>query len=150
MNVGRWWQGLQDAFKRNNVQTILLDFDGTCVAHQYPRVGHDIGAQQVLRDVVANGHQLILFTMRSPMNYLDDALAWFAQNGIVLYGIQTHPEQSAWTASPKAYGNIIIDDTMLGAKLIDGLYLDWQWVAQILCQRGVITQTQLGAYSFEC
>lgn len=131
------------------MQTILLDFDGTCVAHQYPRVGHDIGAQQVLHDVVANGHQLILFTMRSSINYLDDALAWFEKNQIALYGIQSHPEQSAWTASPKAYGNIIIDDTMLGAKLIDGQYLDWQWVAQTLCERGLISKAQLDSYLFE-
>lgn len=149
MNVEPLWQGLQAAFKRKTVQTILLDFDGTCVAHQYPRVGYDIGAQPVLRDVLANGHQLILFTMRSPTNYLDDALAWFEQNDLALYGVQTHPEQSTWTASPKAYGNIIIDDTMLGAKLVNKQYLDWHWVAQMLCERGVITEAQLGAYAFE-
>ena len=48
--------------------SILLDFDGTCVQHEYPYVGDDIGAQQVLHDLVKNGHQLILFTMRSPIN----------------------------------------------------------------------------------
>ncbi|UOO90435.1 hypothetical protein LVJ82_05510 [Vitreoscilla massiliensis] len=128
--------------------TILLDFDGTCVAHEYPYVGDDIGAQQVLHDLVANGHQLILFTMRSPINYLDFALAWFEENRIPLYGIQSHPEQKTWTASPKAYGQLIIDDTMLGAKLVDGRYLNWQWTAEMLCERGLITPAQLAAYDF--
>ena len=53
---------------------ILIDFDGTCVTHQFPKVGEDIGAAQVLRDLVENGHHLILFTMRAEDYYLDDAL----------------------------------------------------------------------------
>lgn len=44
---------------------ILIDFDGTCVTHEFPLVGKDIGAAQVLRDLVSNGHRLILFTMRA-------------------------------------------------------------------------------------
>ena len=129
--------------------TILLDFDGTCVSHAYPYIGHNIGAEQVLQDVVKNGHRLILFTMRSPKNHLQAALNWFEQNHIALYGIQTHPEQKAWTDSPKAHGDLIIDDTMLGAKLKRGGYLDWQWVALQLLERGIIKQAQYDAYVFE-
>lgn len=128
--------------------SILLDFDGTCVQHEYPYVGDDIGAQQVLHDLVKNGHQLILFTMRSPINHLDEAVTWFKHNGIALYGIQTNPEQSSWTESPKAHGNLIIDDTMLGAQLVDGRYLNWQWVAEMLCDQGLITTGQLATYDF--
>ena len=141
------WQTLF-AKRKAKMTTILLDFDGTCVAHEYPYVGDDIGAQQVLRDLVANGHQLILFTMRSHINYLDFALAWFEENRIPLYGVQSHPEQKSWTASPKAYGQLIIDDTMLGAKLVDGRYLNWQWTAEMLCEQGLITPAQLAAYDF--
>lgn len=50
-----------------NNMVIILDFDGTCVTHDYPNVGHDIGAAPVLRKLVAEGHQLVLFTMRSDM-----------------------------------------------------------------------------------
>jgi hydroxymethylpyrimidine pyrophosphatase-like HAD family hydrolase len=44
---------------------IAIDFDGTCVTHEYPKVGREIGASKVLKELVDSGHQLILFTMRS-------------------------------------------------------------------------------------
>jgi hydroxymethylpyrimidine pyrophosphatase-like HAD family hydrolase len=44
---------------------IAIDFDGTCVSHEYPLVGKDIGAIPVLKELMSNGHRLILFTMRS-------------------------------------------------------------------------------------
>jgi hypothetical protein len=44
---------------------IVVDFDGTCVSHEYPRVGRCIGAQKVLTRLVEDGAKLILFTMRS-------------------------------------------------------------------------------------
>ena len=36
-----------------------IDFDGTCVTHEFPNIGKDIGAVPVLRDIVAAGHKLI-------------------------------------------------------------------------------------------
>jgi len=44
---------------------VCIDFDGTCVTHDYPRVGKDIGAVSVLKKLVESGCQLVLFTMRS-------------------------------------------------------------------------------------
>ena len=44
---------------------IAIDFDGTCVTHDFPAVGKDIGAVPVLKMLVDSGHQLILYTMRS-------------------------------------------------------------------------------------
>lgn len=44
---------------------IAVDFDDTCVKHEFPRVGEEIGAVKVLKLLVANGHKLILWTMRS-------------------------------------------------------------------------------------
>ena len=43
---------------------IAVDFDGTCVTHDYPAVGKEIGAVPVLKALVQAGHKLILFTMR--------------------------------------------------------------------------------------
>ena len=97
---------------------IAIDFDGTCVTHEFPKVGKDINAVPVLKALVENGHQLVLFTMRSDIvnptgednelhlesgNYLTDAVNWFKENEIPLYGIQTNPTQHTWTTSPKAY-----------------------------------------------
>ena len=44
---------------------IAIDFDGTCTTHEFPKIGKDIGAVRVLKRLINNGHNLILFTMRS-------------------------------------------------------------------------------------
>lgn len=142
---------------------ICVDFDGTCVTHDFPSVGKDILAAPVLKQLVSDGHRLILFTMRSNRekgepcdidssivdaygNFLDDAVKWFADNEIPLYGIQSNPTQGAWTSSPKAYGQIYIDDAALGCPLKMSLHLsdrphvDWFEVAQKLFIRGIISE----------
>jgi len=43
---------------------IAVDFDGTCVAYDFPNIGQDIGAVPVLEELVAAGHKLILWTVR--------------------------------------------------------------------------------------
>lgn len=108
---------------------ICIDFDGTCVSHEFPRIGKDIGAVPVLKKLTEAGHNLILFTMRSDQAkdlpeggreytlYLADAVHWFKKNGIPLYGVQSHPTQQNWTTSPKAYGQLYIDDAALGMPL---------------------------------
>lgn len=63
---------------------IAVDFDGTCVTHEYPRVGNNIGAVPVLKKLIDAGHQLILFSMRSDKEQ-QDAVDWFAKNNIPLY-----------------------------------------------------------------
>ena len=97
---------------------IAVDFDGTCVNHEYPEVGFDIGAVPVLKELVENNHKLILLTMRSKDNYLNDALNWFKNNEIPLYGINENPNQSSWSNSRKVYANMYIDDANLGCPLV--------------------------------
>jgi len=120
---------------------ICIDFDGTCVSHEFPNVGENIGAVEVLRELINAGHHLILFTMRSNSSkrkYLDEALDWFNDNEIELYGIQSNPTQHAWTSSPKAYGQIYIDDAALGCPLKHDEnislrpFVDWDKVREIL------------------
>ena len=95
---------------------IAVDFDGTCVTHEYPRVGRHIGAVPVLKKLVDAGHKLILNTMRSG-DELADAIQWFIDNDIPLFGINENPTQKSWTASPKVYANLYIDDAALGCPL---------------------------------
>ena len=115
---------------------IAVDFDGTCVTHDYPRVGKDIGAVPVLKRLVKEGHQLILWTMRSGKE-LNDAIKWFEENGIELYGIQENPNQKSWTSSPKAYAQLYIDDAALGAPLLmdsslsNREFINWKVVEQM-------------------
>ena len=138
---------------------ICIDFDGTCVTHEFPRVGKDIGAIPVLNKIAEAGHNIILFTMRSDIeevssddynihkqggNYLTEAVNWFIDNNIPLYGVNVNPKQSTWTKSPKAYGQLYIDDAALGCPLVvnpeisDRPFVDWSMVEQWLKLSGII------------
>lgn len=129
---------------------ICVDFDGTCVTHEFPKVGREVPyARAVLKELVREGHRLILFTMRSDyeengksFRYLTDAINWFVHNGISLYGVQENPTQKKWTQSPKAYGQIYIDDAALGTPLIYGddcrPYVNWKTVRKILVDMEVL------------
>ncbi len=115
---------------------IAIDFDGTCVTHEYPDVGKDIGAAPVLRKLVERGDKLVLYTMRSGVT-LQDAVQWFATNEIKLWGVNQNPEQHTWTQSPKIYAQIYIDDAALGVPLVRPLngkrpYVDWGAVADMI------------------
>jgi hypothetical protein len=124
---------------------LAIDFDGTAVTHDYPRVGKDIGSASVLKELVQNGHQLILWTMRSGKE-LEDAVNWFAENDIPLYGVQRNPSQDTWTNSPKCYAQIYIDDAALGCPLtfdeaLSGrTFVDWTEVREILVASGTIKE----------
>ena len=115
---------------------IAVDFDGTCVTHEYPKIGRFIGSQKVLQRIVREGGRLILWTMRSN-EQLAAAVNWFEENGIPLYGIQRNPTQINWTSSPKAYAQIYIDDAGLGCPMKPGLkderpFVDWREVELLL------------------
>ena len=138
---------------------ICIDFDGTCVTHEFPRIGKDIGAVPVLKKLMENGHKLILFTMRSDIDtifnennnihkvsghYLTDAVNWFKENKIELYGINVNPNQKTWTLSPKAYGELYIDDAAIGCPLILDLsiskkpFVDWKKIEKLLIDMKII------------
>jgi hypothetical protein len=120
---------------------IAIDFDGTCVSHEYPNVGRDIGAQEVLKDLI--DCKLILYTMRGGKE-LTKAINWFNNNNINLWGINCNPEQNSWTTSSKVYANIYIDDAALGCPLIytkkygERPYVNWVEIREILNQKGLI------------
>jgi len=138
---------------------IAIDFDGTCVTHEFPKIGKDIGAVPVLNELVKNGHQLILWTVRSDIEnpkseqkeivpnggmFLTDAVRWFEENGISLWGINKNPEQKTWSHSQKAYAHLYIDDAALGIPLIynetisDRPYVDWKTIENILIEKQII------------
>jgi hypothetical protein len=102
---------------------ICVDFDGTIVDHRFPEIGPPVpGALEWLREFQNAGARLILFTMRSDGGRSGDSLsravAYLKENGIDLYGVNKNPTQVHWTNSPKAYGQIYIDDAAFGCPLI--------------------------------
>jgi len=122
---------------------IAVDFDGTCTTHDYPRIGEDIGAIPVLKRLVANGHKLIIWTMRSGKE-LADAMDWFSLNGIPYYAANENPQQLNWTDSPKAYAQLYIDDAALGCPLdynphmSSRPFVDWVVVEAMLEDKNII------------
>ena len=139
---------------------IAVDFDGTCVTHEFPNVGKDIGAVPVLKRLVEKGHHIILHTMRSHSNgeignfdkngnpierdTLQDAIDWFKKNDIPLLGVNENPTQKRWTSSPKIFAHLYIDDAALGVplkrdpQLSDRLYVDWEKVLYWLVISGML------------
>ena len=122
---------------------IAVDFDGTCVEHNYPAIGMDVeGAVEVLRTLNKHGHRIILNTMRSGQR-LEAAVRWFRDRKIELWAVNRNPEQEQWTSSPKVYADIYIDDSALGCPLIflEGMrrpVVNWSKVRQLLESDGII------------
>ena len=118
---------------------IAIDFDGTCVEHKYPEVGSDLpGCVETLKELISLGHKIVLNTMRShpqsprQKDTLTVALKWFEDRGIALSGINSSPGQWIWTASPKIYANLYIDDAALGCPLDSSGNVDWKEVRNLL------------------
>ncbi|MGB3211228.1 MAG: hypothetical protein WBB19_11030 [Desulforhopalus sp.] len=123
---------------------ICVDFDGTVVDHRYPDIGQPVpGAVVWLQRLQEQGAKIILFTMRSNrpngLNLLRDAVEFMETNNIQLFGVNRNPDQDAWTTSPKAYGEVYVDDSALGCPLVQlkGFArpcVDWQKVGPQLEQ----------------
>lgn len=122
---------------------IAIDFDGTCVQHDYPDVGKAAPhAATVLRQLVVAGHRLILWTMRDKEELIQ-AVAWFEERKIPLWSVNMNPEQHTWTSSPKVFANLYIDDAAAGTPLLKTRSMhrpvvDWMEMAVILKQMEVL------------
>jgi hypothetical protein len=125
---------------------IAIDFDGTIVTHDYPRVGKPIPfAKEVINMLADNGHLCFLWTMRDNET-LEVAKQYCKDNDIRLCNYNMSPDQ--FSDSPKQYATIYIDDAALGCPLrYDSdmsrrTYVDWYRVAGILTNSGLLTQEQ--------
>lgn len=117
---------------------ICVDFDGTIVKHEYPKIGAPVpGAMNTLRALRQKDHKIILFTMRGG-DLLQNAVDYIEGHGVQLYGINKNPTQDEWTNSPKAYGHIYIDDSAVGAPLTKYGYIDWIQVRSELERKGYL------------
>jgi hypothetical protein len=74
--------------------TIAVDFDGTIVSHEYPKIGKEIPfATQTLKMLINDGHKLILWTVREG-KLLDEAIQWCHEHGIDFYAVnKDYPEE---------------------------------------------------------
>jgi len=102
---------------------ICVDFDGTIVDHRFPEIGKPVpDAIKWLKRIHNAGGKIILYTMRSDGKMmgtlLSDAVDYLRSEGVELFGVNKNPTQESWTSSPKAYGEIYIDDAAFGCPLI--------------------------------
>lgn len=120
---------------------IAIDFDGTIVTHEYPNIGTLAPmAKEVINELVAAGHKLFLWSMRSGEK-LDEALAFLEDEGIPIKTGNRSPAQ--FSTSPKQYAHIYIDDTAVGIPLQrvgDAYTANWPALAYIFMQSGVISK----------
>ena len=122
---------------------IAVDFDGTIVSHMYPKIGiENPSAIRVLKKLIEQGHQLILWTMRSgePLN---EAVAYCEERGISFLGVNSNPNQYSWTTSPKQYADLYIDDAALGCPTqfdpnTQRQWVNWRDVEAILIRTGYL------------
>jgi len=97
---------------------IAVDFDGTIVKHEYPKIGKEIPfATQTLKMLIAEGHQLILWSVREG-KLLDEALQWCRDRGVEFYAAnKDFPEETYFGDngfSRKIKADMWIDDRNVG------------------------------------
>ncbi len=111
--------------------TIAVDFDGTLVENQYPKMGKPVlFAFETLKQLQEEGHRLILWTYRHGSE-LDEAVAFCKQKGITFYAVnKSFPEEEFdETQSRKILADIYIDDRNIG-----GLK-EWGEIYQLLVKQ---------------
>ena len=94
---------------------IAVDFDGTIVTHEYPRIGKEIPfAIDVLKRLQQEEHhRLVLWTVRTG-DKLEEALAYCREKGLEFYATnKTHPEEEE-DAPRKLTVDLFIDDRNFG------------------------------------
>lgn len=97
--------------------TIAVDFDGTIVTHEYPRIGKPIPfAIETLKKLQQEDHhRLILWSVREG-DLLKEAVDYCASKGLVFYAVNAnYPEETYdhWT-NRKVTADLYIDDRSLG------------------------------------
>lgn len=108
---------------------IGVDFDGTIVQNEWPRIGEPVpGALGALHAMQQAGALLVLWTRRTGHS-LDEAVQWLGHQDLRLHGINKVPGD-LW-AGPKPDLHLVIDDAALGCPRIPHggrLVVDWSLV----------------------
>jgi hypothetical protein len=95
---------------------IAVDFDGTIVEHEYPKIGKEkLFAFKTLKELEKQGARLILWTFRTGKE-LEEAVEYCRNNGIEFYAInRNYPEEVMdETVSRKIDADLYLDDKNLG------------------------------------
>ena len=105
---------------------IAVDFDGTIVEHEYPKIGEEkLFAIETLKQIQKRGHQIILWTYRTGRE-LDEAVRFCKEKGLEFYAVnKNYPEEVFDADTPrKLDADLFIDDRNLGG------FVEWSDVWQ--------------------
>ena len=98
--------------------TIAVDFDGTIVTHEYPKIGTELPfATETLKMLIRDHHKLILWSVREG-KLLDEAVEWCRERGVEFWAVnKDYPEESLENNnhfSRKLKADWFIDDRGIG------------------------------------
>ncbi len=97
--------------------TIAVDFDGTIVTHEYPKIGRDIPfAIDTLKRLQKDFQViLVMWTVREG-RLLDEAVEYCRERGLEFYAVNAnYPEKDEREQQPrKLKADLFIDDRNLG------------------------------------
>jgi hypothetical protein len=114
--------------KKERCTYIAVDFDGTIVRNEYPKIGKSTGSEKWLKLISKDPTvKLILWTCRTDKE-LKEAIEWFENNNIVLFAVNDNPDQREWSSSSKVFADIYIDDRSIGCPLTKGRFEDKSFV----------------------
>ena len=118
--------------------TIAIDFDGTIVDHEYPKIGRERPfAVETLKMLQHDGHRLIMWTVREG-DLLQEAVDWCKERGLEFYAVnKDFPEEDVDKNvhfARKLRVDMFIDDCNLG-----GLP-DWGTIYQMVSQNKTYKQ----------
>lgn len=119
---------MEQQFLNANSKVIAVDFDGTIVEHDYPRIGKEmLFAFATLKELNKKGHKLILWTIRTG-HLLDEAVEYCRKNGVEFYAVNKNFPEEVLTenASRKLNADIFIDDRNVGG------FIGWSNIWQTL------------------
>ena len=93
---------------------IAVDFDGTIVEHQYPKIGPEKPfAIDTLKKLAKENHRLILWTVREG-KLLQEAVNYCKERGLEFYAINRNYPEEKYIKERKLKAELWIDDRNLG------------------------------------
>jgi hypothetical protein len=111
-----------------NAMKIAVDFDGTIVENNYPKVGREMMfAFATMKELQKRGHLLILWTFRTG-RLLDEAVKYCRANGVEFYAVnESYPGETTLDQYPRKLNvDLFVDDRNVGG------FIGWSRVWQLL------------------
>lgn len=110
---------------------IAVDFDGTIVEHEYPKIGCEVPfATDTLKALIADHHKLILWSVREGQ-LLEDAVEWCRKRGVEFYAVNKDFPEERGTSNNEHYSRKLKADMFIDDRNVGGLP-EWGVIYQMV------------------